>query len=89
MKISKKYMNLSDKSDFQRTRGQLGGKLAIAVVIFGLCLSGCNSITNSQPQTNASPSQKREQTQGKKRILTTFTVLADIAQKCCRRKSDR
>lgn len=74
-------MNLDDKSDVQRHRGHLRNKLAIAsVAIFGIWLSGCNSITNSQPQANASPNQSREKTQSKKRILTTFTVLADIAQ---------
>lgn len=79
-------MNLIDKSNFSRQRGQFGRRLAIASgVIFGLCLSGCNQATNPQTQANSSPFSTPEissapQTQNKKQILTTFTVLADIAQ---------
>lgn len=79
-------MNLTDKSNFRRYGGQLGRRLAIASgVLFGLCLSGCNQATNPQTQANSSPGSTPEisstpQTQNKKRILTTFTVLADIVQ---------
>lgn len=79
-------MNLADKSNFPRCGGQLGRRLAIASgLLFGLCLSGCNQATNPQTQANSSPSSTPEissapQIQNKKRILTTFTVLADIVQ---------
>ena len=72
-------MNSIDESRFQR-QTRLGCRLALAGILFGLCLSGCNSTTNSQPQANLSPNPSQEKTQNKKRILTTFTVLADIAQ---------
>lgn len=79
-------MNLADKSNFPRCGGQLGHRLAIASgLLFGLCLGGCNQATNPQTQANSSPGSTPEissapQTQNKKRILTTFTVLADIVQ---------
>ncbi|PSF35154.1 metal ABC transporter substrate-binding protein [Aphanothece hegewaldii CCALA 016] len=57
--------------------------LTIAVGSFLLiCLSSCNPNTTSTNPTaiNPSPSQTSYQTESKKVILTTFTVLADIAQ---------
>jgi manganese transport system substrate-binding protein len=49
--------------------------------MLGLCLSSCNSASNSvQSQQNGISAQKEVAGQEKKVILTTFTVIADMAK---------
>lgn len=63
---------------------QHGQKLVVAsVLLLGLCLSGCNpSTSNSQPQLTPNPGTTNTNLdkKGKKVVLTTFTVIADMAQ---------
>ena len=53
-------------------------------LLLGVCVSGCNTLTTVEPQTNqnraSSPTAINSARQDKKVILTTFTVLADMAQ---------
>ncbi|NRB08508.1 MAG: metal ABC transporter substrate-binding protein [Richelia sp.] len=57
-------------------------KLIATGIIFGLCLSGCNSSGNVSDNTgkNIGNTVQNTNTQNKKVILTTFTVLADMAR---------
>ncbi|MEH2165271.1 MAG: metal ABC transporter substrate-binding protein [Nostoc sp.] len=62
-----------------------GQKLAVASgLLLGLCLSGCSpSTSNSQPQLSPNPATSTTTNldkKGKKVVLTTFTVIADMAQ---------
>ncbi|MEH2256794.1 metal ABC transporter substrate-binding protein [Nostoc sp.] len=70
---------------FQMQLPQYGQKLAIASgLLLGLCLAGCNpSASNSQPQlspNSATTTTPNLDKKGKKVVLTTFTVIADMAQ---------
>ncbi|MFS8116955.1 MAG: metal ABC transporter solute-binding protein, Zn/Mn family, partial [Microcoleus sp.] len=57
-------------------------KIGIFGLLLGVCLSACNTQT-TQPQTNQNPASGPTATdltrKDKKVILTTFTVLADMA----------
>ena len=57
-------------------------KLIATGIIFGLCLSGCNPSVNISETTSqdAGNTLQNPNTQSKKVILTTFTVLADMAR---------
>lgn len=64
---------------------QHGEKLAVVSgLLLGLCLSACSpSISNSQPQLSPNPgttTTSKLDKKGKKVVLTTFTVIADMAQ---------
>ncbi|WP_414512123.1 metal ABC transporter substrate-binding protein [Nostoc sp. PCC 9305] len=63
---------------------QHGQKLAVASgLLLWLCLSGCSpSISDSQPQLSPNPGTTNTNLdkKGKKVVLTTFTVIADMAQ---------
>ncbi|MEH2124648.1 metal ABC transporter substrate-binding protein [Nostoc sp.] len=71
-------------NNFQMQLPQHGQKLVVAsVLLLGLCLSGCNpSTSNSQPQLTPNPGTTNTNLdkKGKKVVLTTFTVIADMAQ---------
>ena len=72
-------------NNFQMQLPQHGQKLVVAsVLLLGLCLSGCSpSTSNSQPQLSPNPgttSTSNLDKKGKKVVLTTFTVIADMAQ---------
>jgi manganese transport system substrate-binding protein len=59
-------------------------QLAVASgLLLGLCLGGCSpSTSNSQPQLSQSPATTttNREKKDKKVVLTTFTVIADMAQ---------
>lgn len=58
-------------------------KLAIATgIVFGLCLSGCSPAENvsESPVQEIGDTAQNPNTKNKKVILTTFTVLADMAR---------
>ncbi len=61
---------------------QYGQKLAVVSgLLLGLCLGGCSpSSSNSQPQLSSSPATTNLDKKDKKVVLTTFTVIADMAQ---------
>jgi manganese transport system substrate-binding protein len=63
-------------------RGRYRQKRAVALAIMlGFCLSSCNSASNSvRSQQNGISAQKEGTGQEKKVILTTFTVIADMAK---------
>ncbi|MBN3884031.1 MAG: metal ABC transporter substrate-binding protein [Nostoc sp.] len=72
-------------NNFQMQLPQHGQKLVVAsVLLLELCLSGCSpSTSNSQPQLSPNPgttSTSNLDKKGKKVVLTTFTVIADMAQ---------
>ncbi|MDZ8085584.1 MAG: metal ABC transporter substrate-binding protein [Nostoc sp. DedQUE12b] len=71
-------------NNFQMQLPQHGQKLAVASgLLLWLCLSGCSpSISNSQPQLSPNPGTTNTNLdkKGKKVVLTTFTVIADMAQ---------
>ncbi|MEH1802281.1 MAG: metal ABC transporter substrate-binding protein [Nostoc sp.] len=72
-------------NNFQMQLPQHGQKLVVAsVLLLGLCLGGCSpSTSNSQPQLSPNPgitSTSNLDKKGKKVVLTTFTVIADMAQ---------
>ncbi|MDZ8260834.1 metal ABC transporter substrate-binding protein [Nostoc sp. ChiQUE01b] len=72
-------------NNFQMQLPQYGQKLVIVSgLLLGLCLGGCNpSTSNSQPQLSANPATSATTNldkKGKKVVLTTFTVIADMAQ---------
>jgi manganese transport system substrate-binding protein len=66
-------------NNFQMQLPQYGQKLAVVSgMLLGLCLAGCSpSTSNSQPQLSSSPATTNRD---KKVVLTTFTVIADMAQ---------
>ncbi|MEH2044345.1 metal ABC transporter substrate-binding protein [Nostoc sp.] len=70
---------------FQMQLPQYGQKLVVASgLLLGLCLAGCSpSASNSQPQlspNSATTTTTNLDKKGKKVVLTTFTVIADMAQ---------
>lgn len=71
-------------NNFQIQLPQYGQKLAVASgLLLGLSLAGCSpSTSNSQPQLSQSPATTTTNLdqKGKKVVLTTFTVIADMAQ---------
>ncbi len=71
-------------NNFQMQLPQHGQKLAVASgLLLWLCLSGCSpSISDSQPQLSPNPGTTNTNLdkKGKKVVLTTFTVIADMAQ---------
>ncbi|MEH2024659.1 metal ABC transporter substrate-binding protein [Nostoc sp.] len=72
-------------NNFQMQLPQYGQKLAVASgLLLGLCLGGCSpSTSNSQSQLTPNPgtiSTSNLDKKGKKVVLTTFTVIADMAQ---------
>jgi len=69
-------------NNFQVQIPQYGQKLAVTSgLLLGLCLGGCiPSTSESQSQLSPSPVTTTATNLEKKVVLTTFTVLADIAQ---------
>jgi manganese transport system substrate-binding protein len=72
-------------NNFQMELPQYGQKFAVTSgLLLGLCLSGCKpSTSNSQPQLSSNPGTTTSTNldkKGKKVVLTTFTVIADMAQ---------
>ncbi len=72
-------------NNFQMQLPQYKQKLVIASgLLLGLCLAGCSASTsNSQPQlspNSATTTTTNLDKKGKKVVLTTFTVIADMAQ---------
>ncbi|MDM9582675.1 metal ABC transporter substrate-binding protein [Nostoc sp. GT001] len=71
-------------NNFQMQLPQHGQKLVVASgLLLWVCLSGCSpSISDSQPQLSPNPGTTNTNLdkKGKKVVLTTFTVIADMAQ---------
>ncbi|MBN3921943.1 metal ABC transporter substrate-binding protein [Nostoc sp. NMS4] len=71
-------------NNFQVQLPQYGQKLAVVSgLLLGLCLAGCSpSTSNSQPGLSQNPATTTTNLdkKGKKVVLTTFTVIADMAQ---------
>ncbi|MEH2270964.1 MAG: metal ABC transporter substrate-binding protein [Nostoc sp.] len=69
-------------NNFQMQLPQHGQKLVVAsVLLLELCLSGCSpSTSNSQSQLTPNPGTTSTSNLDKKVVLTTFTVIADMAQ---------
>jgi manganese transport system substrate-binding protein len=72
-------------NNFKMELPQYGQKFAVTSgLLLGLCLSGCKpSTSNSQPQLSSNPGTTTSTNldkKGKKVVLTTFTVIADMAQ---------
>ncbi|BDI18920.1 hypothetical protein ANSO36C_47220 [Nostoc cf. commune SO-36] len=67
-------------NNFKMQLPQYGQKLAIASgLLLSLCLGGCGATSNSQPQLSSNPGTTTTKLD-KKVVLTTFTVIADMAQ---------
>jgi len=81
MKIVMK-VNLPFKSFFIRSNQTFGNRYPLILVglLFVTSLSGCNLSTNQPNPNSGSPTTLQKNKQGKKVVLTTFTVLADMAQ---------
>lgn len=58
----------------------LGGSLAIALFLTGCSSSGTANTAANDPDNSQADSPTAEQDEGKKVVLTTFTILADMAQ---------
>ena len=62
------------------------GVFLVSSLALGIWLAGCGTTVTSQPatsnsaETTGTAANKSADTEGKKKVLTTFTVLADIAQ---------
>lgn len=62
------------------------GVFLVSSLALGIWLAGCGTTVTSQPatsngaETTSTAANKSADTEGKKKVLTTFTVLADIAQ---------